>query len=150
MTTSTITYSFDIQNIDWVALKADLKADNFDNGRTPEQYRLSAQNSYLNCFAYAEGRIVGNLRVLSDQVGNAYIIDVWTFTPYRHRGIATRMMQLAEERLTGQHVYLFTDDRVDFYQTLGYQPQGVGLSKVVGEYLKNAPPTPQNLKASRA
>jgi len=134
-----ITYTFNIQNIDWSALKADLKADNFDNGRTPDQYRLSAENSYLNCFAYAGDRIIGTVRALSDQVGNAYIIDVWTLTAYRHQGIATQMMQRVQERLPGQHIYLFTDDAVEFYKTLGYEPQGVGLSKVIGEYLKNAP-----------
>lgn len=140
--TNEITYSFEINDVDWAALKATLKADNFDNGRTPQQYRLSAQNSYLNCFACAEGRIVGTARALSDQVGNAYIIDVWTLSAYRRRGIATRMMELVLERLPGQHVYLFTDDALEFYKTLGFEPQGVGLSKVVGEYLQNPPQPP--------
>jgi ribosomal protein S18 acetylase RimI-like enzyme len=137
-----ITYTFNIHNIDWSALKADLKADNFDNGRTPDQYRLSAENSTLNCFAYAADRVIGTVRALSDQIGNAYIIDVWTLTAYRRQGIATKMMQLVHERLPGQHIYLFTDDAVEFYKTLGYEPQGVGLAKVIGEYLKNvAPPS---------
>src|SRR5258707_15777037 len=125
-----ITYSFNIQKIDWSALKADLKADNFDNGRTPEQYRLSAENSALNGFACVGERVIGTVRALSDGVGNAYIIDVWTLTAYRHQGIATRMMQLVQERLPGQHIYLSTDDAAEFYKTLGYEPQGVGLAKV--------------------
>ena len=52
------------------------------------------------------------------------------------------MLKLVEAQLTGQHVYLFTDDRLDFYQALGYEPQGTGLGKVIGAYLKNAPPSP--------
>lgn len=35
----TIKYKLDLVNIDWDALKDRLKADNFDNGRTPEQLR---------------------------------------------------------------------------------------------------------------
>ena len=134
-----VTYNFSIEGVNWEALKATLKADDFDNGRTPEQYRLSAENSYLNCFAYAEGTIIGNLRVLSDKVGNAYIVDVWTLSAYRKRGVATRMMELAMEKLDGQHVYLFTDDdKIGFYQKLGFAEQGVGLYKIVGQYLVNA------------
>ncbi len=133
-----ITYSFSIEGVNWEELKATLKADNFDNGRTPEQYRLSAEHSYLNGFAYLEGKIIGNLRVLSDQVGNAYIVDVWTLSAYRQRGVATRLMELAMEKLEGQHVYLFTDDAIEFYKKLGFAEQGVGLYKIMGQYLVNA------------
>ena len=133
-----ITYSFSIEGVNWEELKATLQADNFDNGRTPEQYRLSAENSCLNCFAYAEGKIIGNLRVLSDTVGNAYIVDVWTLSAYRQRGVATRMMELAMEKLEGQHVYLFTDGAIEFYKKLGFAEQGVGLYKIVGQYLVDA------------
>jgi predicted GNAT family acetyltransferase len=132
-----ITYSFSIDDVDWAELKATLIADNFDNGRTPDQYRLSAENSYLNCFARADGKIIGTARALSDRVGNAYIVDVWTLSAYRKRGIATRMMELMLEKLPGQHVYLFTDDAVEFYRKLGFVEQGVGLSKIIGRYLAN-------------
>ncbi|HLF01648.1 MAG TPA: GNAT family N-acetyltransferase [Anaerolineales bacterium] len=132
-----ITYGFSIEGVNWAELKADLKADDFDNGRTPEQYRLSAENSYLNCFARIDGKIIGNLRVLSDKVGNAYVVDVWTLSAYRKRGIATRMMELAMEKLDGQHVYLFTDDAVEFYKKSGFAEQGIGLYKIVGQYLVN-------------
>jgi ribosomal protein S18 acetylase RimI-like enzyme len=133
-----IRYSFDLDGIDWQALVDDLIADDFHNGRTVEQFRQSAENSQHNCFAWAGERIIGNLRVLSDGIGNAYIVDVWTQSEYRNRGIAHQMMDLTLERLPGQHVFLFTDDdAIGFYEKIGFQRQGIGAYKIVGEYLHN-------------
>ena len=56
---------------------------------------------------------------------------------YRKLGIASTMMSILEEKLDGQHIYLFTDSAVDFYRKLGYREQGTGLSKVVGTWLQN-------------
>ena len=128
-----VIYKTDLENVDWQALKEALAADNFDNGRTPEQLRQSFENSFAVCFALVDGRITGKARALSDGVGNAYVIDVWTHSHYRRRGIATTLMQTLLNRLQGQHVYLFTDDRVDFYRTLGFKPQPHGMGLVVGK-----------------
>jgi ribosomal protein S18 acetylase RimI-like enzyme len=48
--------------------------------------------------------------VLSDGVCNAYVVDIWTHSAFRRQGIAHRLMSLLEDKLEGQHVYLFTDD----------------------------------------
>lgn len=63
---------------------------------------------------------MGTARALSDGVCNAYIVDVWTYSEYRHQGIARKMMEIITEELPGQHVYLFTDNSVDFYKKLGF------------------------------
>ncbi len=81
--------------------------------------------------------MIGTVRVLSDGVGNAYMVDVWTLSTYRKRGIARRMIELALEQLPGQHVYLATDDAQEFYARLGFEPQDIGMSRIVGEYLVN-------------
>ena len=117
-------------------MKAALAADDFDNGRTPEQLRESFANSHTSVVAYDGERIVGTARVLSDGVCNAYVVDVWTLSAYRGRGVARRMMGRLEEGLRGQHVYLFSDDAVEFYKKLGYREQPTGLSKVIGEWLR--------------
>ena len=133
-----VTYQLGCAGIDWAALKETLRADDFDNGRSPEQLRLSCVNSAVNVFALLAGRVIGTVRVLSDGVGNAYMVDVWTLSAYRKRGIARRMIELALEQLRGQHVYLETDDAQEYYARLGFAPQGVGMSLIVGEYLVNA------------
>src|SRR5437879_5568233 len=103
---SGIRYQRDLHGIDWEEVKQTLAADDFDNGRTPEQLRRSFANSHSVCFAVVEGKIVSKARILSDGVCNAYLVDVWTFSPYRRQGIASEIIRLLLTDLPGQHVYL--------------------------------------------
>jgi ribosomal protein S18 acetylase RimI-like enzyme len=116
-------------------MKAVLIADDFDNGRNPQQLETSFDNSFATCLAYIEDRLVGTARVLSDGVCNAYLVDVWTLTSFRRRGIASKMMEELFQDLSGQHLYLFTDAAADFYTKLGFQTQGLGLGLVIGRWL---------------
>jgi len=131
-----IIYKTDLANVDWQQMKSILAADQFYNGRSPDQLRESFANSYGSVIAYADDKIVGTARVLSDQVCNAYIVDVWTYTPFRRRGIASKMMQILLEQVPGQHVYLFTDEAVEFYESLGFKAHSVGMGQVVGTWLR--------------
>ena len=134
--TDEISYMRSLDGVDWAALKADLHTDNFDNGRTPEQLRESFINSYAVCFAWANGQVIGKARVLSDGVCNAYLVDVWTHSDYRKRGIARQMIDLLKTDLVGQHLYLQADDdNLPFYAKLGFALQPHGLSCVVGRWL---------------
>jgi len=132
-----IIYKTNLENIDWTEMKTTLRQDAFDNGRSPEQLKISFENSYAICIAYAEGRIIGTARVLSDGVCNAYLVDVWTLSEFRHKGIASTMIQKLMSQLSGQHVYLQTDDAKELYAKLGFVEQPTGMSKVVGEWLVN-------------
>ena len=136
---SEILYKTDLRDVDWARMKSRLAADDFDNGRTPDELRQSFERSHVAVVACDGAEIVGTARALSDGVCNAYVIDVWTFTPYRRRGIARAMMGVLESRLCGQHVYLFTDDAVDFYHKLGFRERPTGMCKVVGTWLRNEP-----------
>ena len=133
-----IFYTQTLDGVDWEELKATLHADHFDNGRTPEQLRRSFANSYAVCFSWSQGRVIGKARVLSDGVCNAYLVDVWTHTPYRNRGVATQMIRLLMAKLAGQHIYLQADaENLSFYHKRGFQEQPSGLSCVVGRWLDN-------------
>ncbi len=134
-----ILYRTDLRDVDWARMKSLLTEDDFDNGRTPEQLRESFEQSRVAVVAYDGDRIVGTARALSDGVCNAYVVDVWTYTPYRRRGVARAMLAALEARLRGQHVYLFTDDAADFYRGLGFREQPTGMSKVVGAWLRGEP-----------
>ncbi|WP_242057691.1 MULTISPECIES: GNAT family N-acetyltransferase [Nostoc] len=118
-------------------MKATLSQDKFDNGRSPEQLRASFTNSYATCIAYAGDRIIGTTRVLSDGICNAYIVDVWTFTPYRHQGIASTMMRILLGKLQGQHVCLVTDDSIQFYKKLGFTETETCMEQTIGKWLRN-------------
>lgn len=137
-----IRFTRTLEGVDWAALTLDLRADHFDNGRTPEQLHRSFANSQGVCFAWAERRLMGTARLLSDGVCNAYLVDVWTCTPYRRRGIASQMISLLLRDLPGQHVYLQSDDdTLEFYRKLGFVSQPHGLSLVVGRWLDKASPS---------
>lgn len=132
-----IVYKTDLVSVDWVEMKVTLCQDSFDNGRSPEQLKTSFENSYAACVAYADNRIIGTARVLSDGVCNAYLVDIWTLSAYRRQGIATKMIQNLLRRLKGQHVYLFTDDVPELYVKLGFTPQPIGMGQVIGTWLVN-------------
>ena len=132
-----VVYKLNLDDVDWHAMKAILAADNFDNGRSAEQLKESFANSHSTCIAYADDRIIGTARALSDGVCNAYLVDVWTLTEFRHQGIARTMVETLLKKLPGQHIYLFTDDAVDFYKKIGFVERPTGLEKVVGQWLVN-------------
>ena len=132
-----ITYKRDLDGVDWNEMKKTLEKDEWDNGRTVDQYRRSFEGSYSFCIGYVEDKIMSMARALSDGVGNAYVMDVWTHSNYRNNGVARRMMELLFEDLPGQHVYLQTDDdTMEFYTKIGFKKHPNGMSQVVGEYLK--------------
>jgi ribosomal protein S18 acetylase RimI-like enzyme len=115
-----------------------LVADHFANGRPPAQLERSFVNSHSTCLAYLDGRIVGTARVLSDSVCNAYLVDVWTLSHCRRRGIAREMLRRLLEPLRGQHVYLQADDdNIEFYRKLGFSEQPSGMRRVIGQWLAN-------------
>jgi predicted GNAT family acetyltransferase len=126
-----------LDGVDWQAVRADLLADDFDNGRRPAALRRSFEGSQHVAMAWAGDRVVGTARLLSDGVCNAYVVDVWTLSSYRRQGVAARMMRLLVDAVPGQHVGLFTDDMQDFYAAVGFRPQGDFLSVVSGSWLDN-------------
>jgi len=134
-----IHYKMGCESVDWQEMMDTLIEDMFHNGRSVEQYRESFENTHTVVIAYDDDKIIGTVRALSDGVCNAYIVDVWTYTPYRKQGIARKMMELALENLPGQHVYLWTDDQQAFYEAIGMDKdeENTGYSRVVGEWLQN-------------
>ncbi|MBD2092590.1 GNAT family N-acetyltransferase [Microcoleus sp. FACHB-1515] len=132
-----VIYKTDLKQVDWQQMKSTLASDAFNNGRNASQLQKLFENSYAAVIAYVGDRIIGTARALSDGVCNAYIVDVWTLSQYRKQGIASAMMKLLLAKLEGQHVYLFTNDSVEFYQKLGFEVQPTGLGMVVGQWLQN-------------
>ena len=133
----TVTIDGSLEGIDWVRTKADLAADDWDNGRSPEALRRSFEQSQHVAIARDDHRVVGMARLLSDGVCNSFIVDVWTETPYRRQGIASAMMRRLLDQVPGQHVGLQTDSAPELYRSLGFAPQPEFWSVVVGSWLDN-------------
>ena len=125
----------DLNDVDWAAVKADLIDDEFDNGRTPEELARSFAASAFVSIAWADDRVVGTARLLADGVCNAYLLDVWTATRYRRRGIATAMVEDLVGRVPGHHVALFTEQAEELYARLGFEVEEVGMSRISGRWL---------------
>jgi GNAT superfamily N-acetyltransferase len=138
MATAMISYTTHTNGVDWERLKADLIRDDFHNGRTTTQLRLSFENSAFVALGFDGPHCIANGRMLSDGVGNAMIVDVWTHSGYRRQGIATVIMQMLVSAVPGQHIYLQSDDAVGFYLKLGFNRQPEGLALISGHYLVNA------------
>jgi predicted GNAT family acetyltransferase len=133
----TVRVDSSLDGIDWAAARADLIADDFDNGRSPAALRRSFEQSQHVAIARDGDRVVGMARLLSDGVCNAYLVDVWTQSRYRRQGIATAMIQLLINAVPGQHIGLQTDDAQALYASLGFQPQPEFWSLVPGRWLDN-------------
>jgi ribosomal protein S18 acetylase RimI-like enzyme len=133
----TVTIDSTLDGIDWDEAKADLAADDFDNGRTAEALHRSFAQSQHVAIAREGGRVVGMARLLSDGVCNAYLVDVWTVSSHRRRGIASAMIENLAEQVPGQHIGLQTDDAQAFYRSLGFRPQPEFWSRVSGSWLDN-------------
>lgn len=132
-----VVYDTHLSKVDWEGLKQDLIADEFHNGRTTTQLRKSFENSQAVAMAFESDRCIGNGRLLSDGVCNAYVIDMWTHSDYRLQGIARQVMKLLIDAVPGQHIYLQTDDAVGLYEKLGFAEQPKGMSRISGEWLIN-------------
>lgn len=126
-----------LDGIDWAQAKADLAADDFDNGRSPAALQRSFEQSQHVAFARDGDRVVGMARLLSDGVCNAYVVDVWTHSAYRRQGIASTLMRMLCDAVPGQHVGLQTESAQALYSSLGFQPQPEFWSLVVGRWLDN-------------
>jgi GNAT superfamily N-acetyltransferase len=127
----------DLVGVDWDVLKADLVEDDFDNGRNAAALRRSFEHSAHVAIAWDGARVVGTARMLSDDVCNSYVVDVWTRSSHRRRGVGRAMMRQLVAQVPGQHVGLQTDDAHAFYATLGFRAQPEFLSLVVGTWLDN-------------
>lgn len=125
----------DLAGIDWDTLDRALTADGFNNGRTPSELRRSFENSYATAIAIQGDAVIGTARLLADGVCNAWLVDVWTASSDRRRGIATAMVERLLERVPGHHVALFTEHAADFYRSLGFEEEVLGMSRISGTWL---------------
>lgn len=135
MTEAPIAVRDDLEGVDWAALSQALTADQFNNGRTPEELRRSFENSYATAIVGGGGEVIATARILADGVCNAWLVDVWTASAQRRRGVGSAVVRRLLEKVPGHHVGLFTEERRDFYARLGFAEERTGMSLVVGNWL---------------
>jgi len=124
-----------LEGVDWEALDRALTSDRFNNGRTPEELRRSFENSYAIAIVGESTDVIGMARLRADGVCNAWLVDVWTASAHRRRGIARAMVERLLQLVPGHHVALFTEHATGFYRTLGFEVEEVGRSRLSGSWL---------------
>ena len=126
-----------LSDVDWNQAKDALVADDFDNGRSAQALQRSFEQSQYFAVARDGDRVIGMARLLSDGVCNAYLLDVWTQSEYRRQGVGSALVRHLVALVPGQHIGLQTDNAVDFYRALGFEPQPEFMSVVAGRWLDN-------------
>ena len=126
-----------LDGIDWAQVKADLAADDFDNGRSPDALRRSFERSQHVAIARDGERVVGTARLLSDGVCNAYLLDVWTATSHRRQGVARRWCGGSRCRCRASTSGCRPTTPQELYASLGFRPQPEFWSAVTGTWLDN-------------
>lgn len=62
---------------------------------------------------------------------------MWTASSHRRQGIGSQTVRTLGDAVPGQHIGLQTDDRGDFYGSLGFRAQPDFWSTVSGTWLGN-------------
>ena len=111
----------DIENVDWQAV-ADVYAETL-GPEDPAQLERTWAKSYATVLAYADGRLVGAGRAISDGEREALIVGVVVLPAYQRRGIGSRMMAALTEALKGTAILLTCEDdeNVPFYEKAGFR-----------------------------
>jgi GNAT superfamily N-acetyltransferase len=120
-------YEFDddLQRLDYPALETWLGASYWSPRIKRAEIEAGAANSTLIAGCYRNGEQVAYLRVSSDKVRFAYIMDVYVAEPHRRRGIAENLVRFAMDHPEVQGVYqwlLATRDAHSVYKNAGFGP----------------------------
>jgi len=119
--TTEVTLKQDIENVDWQAV-ADVYGETL-GPEDPAQLARTWARSYATVLAYADGRLVGAARAISDGEREALIVGVVVLPAYQRKGIGSRMMAALTEAVKGTAILLTCeeDENVSFYRKAGFQ-----------------------------
>ena len=116
-----MTLKRDIENVDWRAL-ADVYRETL-GPEDPAQLARTWAKSYATVLAYADERLVGAGRAISDGEREALIVGVVVLPSYERRGIGSAIMGALTEAVKGTAILLTCeeDENVSFYRKAGFR-----------------------------
>lgn len=88
------------------------------------------EGSYYMVSAYSDEKLIGNARIISDGVTNAYLCGLGVLEPYRKQGVATQMMQALKGKIDadGLHGQFFCEETLKgYYEKRGATQFAVGM-----------------------
>jgi ribosomal protein S18 acetylase RimI-like enzyme len=120
-----IEIKFGTSNMDFHTVTKFLSEVYWSQGITFEEVKMASENSTITAGAFLpEGRQVGFLRVVSDKIRFAYIMDVVVDPEFRKMGIAQKMIKSILESEEMKYVYqwlLRTRDAHGVYEKAGFK-----------------------------
>ena len=119
--TTEVTLKQDIENVDWQAL-ADVYRETL-GPEDPAQLSRTWAQSYATVLAYADERLVGAGRAISDGEREALIVGVVVLPSYQGQGIGSAIMGALTEAVKGTAILLTCeeDENVSFYRKAGFR-----------------------------
>lgn len=92
-------------------------------GRVGDKILRAFRNSGIVCFAFAEGRLIGACRAITDREHHALVYDVAVHPDYQGRGIGKALMTRLLSHVSVWRVMLVADGEVQgFYRQFGFAP----------------------------
>lgn len=92
--------------------------------------RRLIEGSYYMVSVYANETLIGNARIISDGVANAYLCGLGVLKPYRKQGVAAQLIQLLKEKLDADGLLgqFFCEENLrDYYEKRGAVPFAIGM-----------------------
>lgn len=128
-----IEFRFELDSINW--LEAAKVFERAPLGvRDPAKLRRSCENSFLVCFAFVAGKLIGMGRALSDGEYQAAIYDLVLLPEFQNKGIGNQIMSELEKRLQVETIILFAvPGKEVFYEKLGYNKMLTAMAKKIKE-----------------
>lgn len=85
-----------------------------------DHFNIGFLNSTFVFSAWADGELVGCVRVLSDLHFRSVIYDLAVLPEYQHSGIGTELLKKCREACNGSEILVQTDSAKPFYEKNGF------------------------------
>ena len=99
--------------------------------RLPGKYDRILANSYTHFTMREDGELLGFLNVISDGIGDAFLVDLMVHPKSQHRGIGRALVDAAIEGLTRDGIkciqVTFDRELESFYRGCGFYIFGGGI-----------------------
>ena len=115
-----------VKSEDINALRAAVGWDHEDG-----KYEVILKRTYTHYTVRSEGRLIAFLNVLSDGIGDAFLVDIMVHPDFRRKGIASGMVKQAVRDLSADGVQCiqvtFNPENEPFYRSIGFHIFKAGI-----------------------
>ncbi|WP_438490858.1 GNAT family N-acetyltransferase [Paenibacillus sp. IHBB 3054] len=124
----TYTFQKDRENIDWTQVTGLLNGFGLTDF-TPAQTQTVFENSAVNVFVLAGGKVIGCGRALSDGISQAAVYNIAVDEAYHHRGLGKQIIAAILVETAGCNVVLYTHpNTVSWYEEQGFRRMKTGMA----------------------